>query len=193
MGPACNGEGGIPGGYEVQQITAGVRHTCMIVSNNTISRDMYCWGDGQSGQLGAGDNESSSTPVRVAMYLNQDGGEGEEIEKSWDSVSLGDVHTCGLLEEDNNPDLALYCWGDNYDWQYGDGGYCCGNGGSEPSNTPVEIALEPQWDGPRQLSIGGSHACLAPRLAADAHGGPRALRIHRMHAPLARHQHTRSS
>ena len=148
------GLGGDPYDYMALDVSTGHTHTCMLVSNESIWGDLYCWGDGQSGQLGTGSNNTTSTtPVRVSMEVGS---------QFWESVELGDGHTCGFI--DTVPELELYCWGSNYDWQYGDGGESQNGGGAESSNAPVQISIPGagatiDWDFPLDLSIGG-HACM---------------------------------
>ncbi len=84
-------------------ITAGDLHTCGLLSNGSA----MCWGDNENGQIG---NGSSSAPVNNVnpTFVNS-------IE-SFVSITAGDSHTCGLL---NNG--SVMCWGSNFYGQIGNG------------------------------------------------------------------------
>ncbi|MGE0028290.1 MAG: hypothetical protein AB7O78_14825 [Thermoleophilia bacterium] len=86
------------GGRRAVAITAGASHTCVIVDDGSVR----CWGNGVSGRLGygnqntIGDNESpaSAGPVDI--------GAGRRAV----AISAGDFHTCVIRD-----DGALVCWG----------------------------------------------------------------------------------
>ncbi len=83
-------------------VDAGGLVTCGIRS----SRRLYCWGDGTYGQIGNGTTTTSNpTPVEVA------GGH-----RDWTAVAVGDYHVCGIRNGGR-----LYCWGEDYDGQLGNG------------------------------------------------------------------------
>lgn len=82
-------------------IGPGVAHTCGVAEGGSA----YCWGDNASGQLGDGNlGTSQPVPVSVAGGL------------TYNNVSAGDQHTCGV----GTDDLA-YCWGANDQGQLGAG------------------------------------------------------------------------
>ena len=94
-------------------------HTCGV----TTSGAAYCWGFGQSGELGAGPTITQSlTPVQVSGGL------------SFVAVSAGGFHTCGITSA---PTLdSAYCWGANFQGQLG-------NGTTTSSSTPVQVGTLP--------------------------------------------------
>jgi len=94
-------------------------HTCGV----TTSGAAYCWGFGQSGELGAGPTITQSlTPVQVSGGL------------SFVAVSAGGFHTCGITSA---PTLdTAYCWGANFQGQLG-------NGTTTSSSTPVQVGTLP--------------------------------------------------
>ena len=82
-------------------------HTCAILDDGSLK----CWGRNYYGELGIGgttgyDVQYSSTPQAVDL------GTGRTAV----SVSLGQYHTCALLD-----DGSLKCWGYNYYGQLGIG------------------------------------------------------------------------
>ncbi|NOT09429.1 MAG: hypothetical protein HOP28_14635 [Gemmatimonadales bacterium] len=91
----------VGGGNTFSSVSAGFTHTCAIGGTG-----VFCWGDNQFGQLGAG------TPSLVPVVLPaQIGGFGAAA-----AVSAGQKHTCAILS-----DGTAYCWGLNDKGQLGDG------------------------------------------------------------------------
>jgi alpha-tubulin suppressor-like RCC1 family protein len=84
----------------VVAIAAGEDQTCAILAQGALR----CWGDNVFGQLGDGNDVSSSLPRAV-----RDLGRAQE-------VSAGGSHTCALLAA-----AAVECWGYGYFGQLGDG------------------------------------------------------------------------
>lgn len=115
------------------RLAAGQRHTCGI----DVFGQMYCWGQGSTGQLGDGNSSDSDTPVKVGTV-----GSG-----FWKDVAAGDSYTCGI--DANAPiDGTVYCWGDNTVGQVGDG--------TTTNRASPVASLGP---GLRQISISNWHAC----------------------------------
>lgn len=81
-------------------VTLGDSHTCAVNS----SRQLFCWGNNASGQLGDGSLVSSAAPVQVVVA-------GVE----WLAVAAGAEHTCALTTTG-----TVYCWGRNDRGQLGD-------------------------------------------------------------------------
>jgi alpha-tubulin suppressor-like RCC1 family protein len=54
---------GLPTGLQVTSIAAGAEHNCVIMSNGSV----WCWGDGNFGELGNG-TATSSSPVQVTGW-----------------------------------------------------------------------------------------------------------------------------
>lgn len=86
-------------------IEGGYTNTCAIATNNNA----YCWGRGNSGQLGNNAYINSSIPV--AVYTA-----GVLSGKTIKSISTGEWTTCAIASDDK-----AYCWGGNWDGALGDG------------------------------------------------------------------------
>lgn len=126
--------GSAAGAFTWSSISAGSYHTCGVRSTGAI----YCWGYNYYGQLGdntggifsTADNKSS--PALVSAL-------------SWQSVSAGSYHTCGILSSGGG-----YCWGNNGSSQVGVGS------ATTTFNTPQELSGGLVFT---NISSGGSHSC----------------------------------
>lgn len=103
----------VPGAIVFRSVSAGTGFACGV----STSGEGYCWGENRQGQLGNGNNTSSTVPVRVAGGL------------SFASLQSGFSNACGIVA-----DGAAYCWGRNTDGELGAGL------GSQASNVPVRVA-----------------------------------------------------
>ncbi|MEU4618402.1 hypothetical protein AB0G04_00270 [Actinoplanes sp. NPDC023801] len=103
----------VPGGVIFTGLAPGNNHTCAIGNDSRT----YCWGNGDSGQLGNGGITQQVNPVAVnvpgGVILTQ--------------LHSGHSRTCGL---GNNG--KAYCWG------YGGNGQL-GDGGMTDRSSPVEV------------------------------------------------------
>ena len=70
---------------------------------------VWCWGYGASGQLGTGDMASSNYAVPVVDASSA-------ADTVFKSVSVSYYDVCGL-----NTDNTVWCWGDNYNGEIGNG------------------------------------------------------------------------
>ncbi|MEZ4813866.1 MAG: hypothetical protein R3A80_01500 [Bdellovibrionota bacterium] len=124
-------------------ITASENHTCGVKNNHA-----YCWGKGEKGELGDGDDTDNTTPnlVRSGSLSPTD---------SFIQVTSGYNHACALSAEN-----LAFCWGDNSNVQLGYSS--TSSGASEPSTTdvpyPVTDANGSQWKF-KQISAGFYHTC----------------------------------
>ena len=84
-----------------QVINSGASHSCNILTDSRLS----CWGDNFYGQLGIGTNIDSTVQRIVDLGVG----------RSAVSISLGQSHTCAILDNGN-----LKCWGKNSFGQLGD-------------------------------------------------------------------------
>jgi len=118
----------------VQQVSAGSRHTCAIVTNGTTG--ILCWGSNEDGAFGDGTNVGSLNPKA--------GPAGLRARPTF--ITAGGGYTCALLA---TAGTTASCWGSGFFGQLG-------NGMSLSSNTPVDVAIAPGLLG---ISAGETHAC----------------------------------
>ncbi|MDC0851427.1 S8 family serine peptidase, partial [Euryarchaeota archaeon] len=150
----------LPSSRTAVAVAAGQTHTCAILDNLSVQ----CWGDNRDGQLGigffgSGTNTEELTPV----YVNLSGNLAAVSERDLDEdgtlnifdthmkstssyIATGERNTCAVLGN-----ASLYCWGDNFWGQIGDGS----NSGS---TTPVAVSL-PTGRTVDSVAVGYSHAC----------------------------------
>jgi alpha-tubulin suppressor-like RCC1 family protein len=118
---------GLP--LKLAQIAAADDHTCALLVNGTVK----CWGLNNSGQLGDGTTNGSSTPVAVSGLTGAV------------QIALGDAYTCALLTGG-----GVECWGFN---PFGE----LGNGSTTSSKSPVPVSG--LSTGVRAISAGDATAC----------------------------------
>lgn len=78
-------------------VELGERHSCGLDGGT-----LWCWGKGDFGQLGLGDQRPKYSPRKVGAA------------EDWTAVAGGQSHTCALRS-----DGSLYCWGSNSAGQLG--------------------------------------------------------------------------
>jgi alpha-tubulin suppressor-like RCC1 family protein len=116
------------------EIMAGSFHTCVT----TTSKRVKCWGYNTDGQLGDGTTTNRTTPVLVSSLIS-----------TINSLTLGNNHSCAKTTSE-----ALYCWGQNYNGQVGDGTT------TSPRATPIAVSAFSL--GILGVSAGGANTCVAP-------------------------------
>lgn len=127
-------------------ITAGSAHTCAIAANKA-----YCWGRGDSGQLGSGSSPASTrTPQTVSTGT---------MSGSVARITAGSNHTCAIAAN------KAYCWGLNGNSQLG-------NGGTGNANAPVAVTANGALKDANitSLAAGTAHGCLVSGGAAYCWG-----------------------
>jgi alpha-tubulin suppressor-like RCC1 family protein len=97
-------------GRTAKVLAVGADHSCAILDDGRLK----CWGDNSRGELGLGDsNHRGDGPGEMGDQLGVvDLGTG----RSAKALSLGNRHTCALLDDD-----TIKCWGFNLYGQLGIG------------------------------------------------------------------------
>ena len=121
-----------------KQSSASFYHSCAIALNGRA----YCWGSGNSGQLGNGSTADSRVPVAVNMS-------GALVGKTIKQILAGGDHGCVVASDDK-----MYCWGLNNNGELG-------NNSSVNSSVPVAVNADGVLAGKtiRQMSAGFSSTC----------------------------------
>ena len=133
-------------GRTAVEVAAGGHHTCAILDNG----DLKCWGSHQHGELGVGGTGNSSR-----MYMTSPPATAVDLGAGRTAValSLGDYHTCAILD---NGDAK--CWGLDGAGQLGDGGTQSHLpiNRTSPSSTPIDLGT-----GRTAVAIdaGSQHTC----------------------------------
>lgn len=98
----------VAGGHTFRIISVGGNTACGIEKSGSSSvGPLYCWGSGESGQVGSGSfTQRNSVPVPVAEV------NGKTLRFTHVSVGADGSHVCGIVEGG-----VAYCWGANADGQ----------------------------------------------------------------------------
>lgn len=101
------------------QLSSGYYHTCGVRSTGRL----YCWGQGNRGQLGTGGNGNTAVPTEVSGAATD-----------WRSVSAGSAWTCAIKTNG-----TLWCWGRDDYGQLGNGP------GSADVLVPAQVGSATDW------------------------------------------------
>lgn len=123
-------------GDDVLQVTAGLEHTCVLMA----TRRVRCWGNGMSGRLGRGNNDSAflAGETSASDVL----GVADVVE-----ISAGGSFTCALTGAG-----AVYCWGENGFGQLGRGHTV---DVSDPTGKPTNVG-----GSAKEIRAGTEFACV---------------------------------
>jgi len=124
-------------GKTVQEVAMGGFFSCALASGAP-----YCWGNGDSGQMGNGTTVGSYTPIPVTTSGVLNG-------KTLRTISVGPHKACVV------GDGKVYCWGQGTSGQLGDG-----TGGTQV--LPVEVDSTGALSGKTVTAVsaeGFRHAC----------------------------------
>lgn len=121
----------VSGLSDVLQISAGFRHSCAVAG---VLREVWCWGNNSSGELGNNTYVNSLVPVKVQNLNN---------------VAFVDV-TADQASFALRDDKTVWSWGYNNNGKLGDG-----TGITRPA--PVQVI---NLSSPVYLSVGRHHSCV---------------------------------
>ncbi|HYQ03078.1 MAG TPA: DUF4215 domain-containing protein [Polyangiaceae bacterium] len=127
-------------GGSATAITAGVGHTCALLTDGTAR----CWGDNTYGQLGLGNVTAQvKTPKAIGAVKVASG-------RKIVSISAGARHTCAVLD-----DASATCWGQNDVGQLGLGNTTA----VSETQTPAQIGAVSLGANVISLGSGASYSC----------------------------------
>jgi alpha-tubulin suppressor-like RCC1 family protein len=112
-------------------VSAGDYHTVALKTNGSL----WAWGLNYYGQLGDGTSEQKTVPTWVDWGCFD-----------WRIISAGMNFTLAI-----KADGSLWCWGDNYYGQLGDGS----NGTNAAKYSLTQIGIDKDW---ASVSAGGAHS-----------------------------------
>jgi len=121
----------VRGDLSFATITAGGGRTCGITS---ATKNIYCWGRNDLGQLGDGTTTQRLEPTRVSL----------DAAFTDISIRMGGNFTCAIASTKN-----AYCWGENAAGQLGDGTI-------EPKLNPTPVQTSMTF---ASIANGAKHAC----------------------------------
>ena len=113
---------GVMSGKTIMAVAGGAGFSVALSYENGEGAELFTWGDNTYGQLGNGNNTSSSVPVAVDMT-------GVLAGKAIRAISAGMYH-CLVLDSEGK----LYSWGYNAEGQLGNGSFV-------NSNVPVAVDM----------------------------------------------------
>ncbi len=132
---------------QVIDVDCGMRHTCALRELASGSREVWCWGRNNEGQLGNGFNTSTHVPQRVLLPPGVD-----DIEQ----IAVPSVASDRGFSAARTSSQQLYTWGNNSRGQLGDGT-------TSNRNRPVLVPLSNVLD----VALGFTHACAIVQSGAD--------------------------
>ncbi len=110
---------------DVQAVAAGSNHTCVLRADRTV----WCWGQGDKGQIGDGQNQQKLIPTQV---LGVDGQALNGVVQ----ISAGGDFSCARQQPG-----SVFCWGDNSSGQLG-----LGSGSSQSVNVASAAVIDSASD-----------------------------------------------
>jgi len=133
--------GNVPVGSALNDLAAGINHTCGILSNGLVR----CWGAGYDGQLGYGNTNTIGDDETAEAGGVLDFGE-EAID-----ISCGLSQSCAVFESG-----AVRCWGQNGFGELGQA-HVMNIGDDEPATMLPPIDLGGMAT---SITVGDNHACV---------------------------------
>ena len=134
-------------GRTAKALSAGHRHTCAILDNDTVK----CWGYGLYGRLGQGsENNIGDATNEVRDMLTVDLGD----DRTAKAVSAGWEHTCAILDNDK-----VKCWGNGVFGRLGYDNDTPKGGNSREMGEDLLIVNLGTGRTAKALSAGNEHTC----------------------------------
>ncbi len=134
------------------EVTAGDEFSCAMKTDFTV----WCWGEGNDGQLGDGTSGAgtmSTTPVEVLDTASASGFGQPLSGVTW--ISAGSAHVCAVHAwPSTGGDAAVWCWGENSSGQLGDGTITSSN-----IATPAVGLYQTASQGVSSVQAGWYHTC----------------------------------
>jgi alpha-tubulin suppressor-like RCC1 family protein len=124
-------------------VVATERSTCALTGTGSV----YCWGANDSGQLGRGSTNTTSSPVPMQV-----------ASVTATSIAAGRNHVCAVQQNG-----AIVCWGAGARGQLGDGQPHSADGGLETQASPVSVSGIQNAVG---IGAGGDHSCATTKTNA---------------------------
>ncbi len=119
----------ISGGGRWKQVNTGLYYSCGIKSDDTL----HCWGRNTDGRTG-----QNTTTGNTLVPAGISGG------GIWKRVGTGDSDACGIKSDD-----TLWCWGNNFRGQVGDGT-------TSQRSVPTAVSGGGSW---KFAMLGYNHSC----------------------------------
>ncbi|MFI7587461.1 RCC1 domain-containing protein [Spongisporangium articulatum] len=116
-------------------VSAGYYSTCAIAATGANAGSLYCWGKGNSGQIGNGGTSDVTSPAKIGSA-------------TWSAVTVGRATVCGVRTAG-----TLWCWGLNDYGQLGQGGTA---GTPASVSSPQQVGSASTWT---QVSSGWGISC----------------------------------
>jgi Regulator of chromosome condensation (RCC1) repeat len=116
---------------DVTSLEAGFEHVCALKSDNKSDNVIWCWGRGDSGQLGLISTQQKNPPTQVNGLAGK-----------VSAIAAGGSSTCAVVDE------GAWCWGANGVGQLG-------NDITANSNLPTPVSG--LGSGVKMVKVGGSY------------------------------------
>ncbi|MCX4242725.1 RCC1 domain-containing protein [Paraliomyxa miuraensis] len=131
-------------GAPVEQLALGTNFTCALLATDEVK----CWGDGQHGRLGQGDQADLGSDQEPADIPAIDFGGGTPIQ-----IAAGGEHACAVMQSGE-----LRCWGRNDHGQIGLPGIAAAGDDELPGALPpVDLGMGVVA---QQVAAGADHTCV---------------------------------
>jgi alpha-tubulin suppressor-like RCC1 family protein len=102
----------------------GQQSACAITTGNQLR----CWGDNNLMQL---TSRLTNTAKNSGFFQTP---QLADFQNDWQAVAMGKTHGCGIREDSTTGIRQVHCWGDNSEFQFGDG--------NAWMTTPQKVPLE---------------------------------------------------